>query len=66
MKPTERAIMTYVSTADSGEGVNVAEIARHVGGGMDAAMAISEALETLMDGGFVFTTKDDAHFSVSA
>ncbi|OBZ75358.1 Replication factor A protein 2 [Grifola frondosa] len=48
------------------EGVHVATIARSIGAGNPGnAHAISEALDELMDQGFVFTTIDDSHFSLS-
>ncbi|TFK29982.1 replication protein A, subunit RPA32 [Coprinopsis marcescibilis] len=43
------------------EGIHVSAIARAVGNGSDA-IKISDALDTLMDNGLVYTTLDESHF----
>ncbi|KAH9951454.1 replication protein A subunit RPA32 [Amylocystis lapponica] len=64
LKPLQRQIVQFIlSQPRNEEGVHVAAIARSVGG---EAVAISEALDSLMDEGHVFSTIDDSHFSVSA
>ncbi|KAJ2913448.1 hypothetical protein MD484_g6961, partial [Candolleomyces efflorescens] len=47
------------------EGVHVSAIARAVGNLADAGK-ISEALDSLMDDGLVYTTTDDSHFQLAS
>ncbi|OAX41970.1 replication protein A, subunit RPA32 [Rhizopogon vinicolor AM-OR11-026] len=58
------AIVTFIQSQHANEeGVHVGAIARAVGG---TAVTISNALDTLMDDGLVFTTIDDSHFQIAA
>ncbi|KAI8998628.1 replication protein A subunit RPA32 [Trametes punicea] len=69
LPPLQRQIISFLlSQPKSDEGVHVAAIARHIitsGGNVGDANLISEALDSLMDQGHVYSTIDDSHFSVS-
>lgn len=63
LPPLQRRIAEFMlSRPPADEGIHVGAIARSVGGD---ARAISEALDKLMDDGYVFTTIDDSHFQLS-
>jgi len=63
LPPLQRSIINFIiSQPTSEEGVHVAAIARTVGG--DAHM-ISDALDTLMEDGLVFSTIDESHFQAT-
>ncbi|KIY43364.1 replication protein A, subunit RPA32 [Fistulina hepatica ATCC 64428] len=65
----QRKIMQYMVSESSEEGVHIGAIARHVGGGNQSAshaQTISDALDSLLDNGLVYTTIDESHFRVSA
>ncbi|KAI0810958.1 hypothetical protein BC629DRAFT_1018787 [Irpex lacteus] len=63
LPPTQRKIVNFIlAQANHTEGVHIAAIARAVGGD---AVAISNALDALMDDGHVYTTSDESHYDVS-
>jgi len=60
----QRNIMEFLATQSPDDGVHVGAIARGIHG-TDAGQ-ISDALEALMDGGYVYTIIDESHFLISA
>jgi len=58
-------IVRFLISQDSKDGVHVAAIARSVGKTDSDAQKLSEALDSLLDGGHVFNTIDENHFSLS-
>lgn len=59
----QQAIIRFIlSHPQTDDGVNVGAIARAVGG---SANEISAALDSLLDGGHIYTTLDESHYAVS-
>lgn len=63
LTPIQQKIIAFVLANNSSpDGVHVAAIARAMGG---TAPEISDALDKLMDEGYVFTARDESHFKVA-
>jgi len=62
----QRSIVRFIlSQPTREEGIHVGKIAQAIGSGIDPT-TISDALETLLNNGDVYTTIDDSHFNVSS
>ncbi|KZT09514.1 nucleic acid-binding protein [Laetiporus sulphureus 93-53] len=66
LSPVQRKIVEFmVVQPPKEEGINVGAIARALSDDVKDAAIISEALDKLMDEGFVYTTIDESHFSLA-
>jgi len=63
LPPLHRRILEFIKVQpEATEGVHVAKVAREI---REEAEKISDALDKLMDDGYVFTTLDESHFACS-
>lgn len=63
LPPLQRNIINFMQSQTSDDtGIHVSAIARAIGGD---AVAISDALDKLMDDGLVFSTIDESHFQLA-